>query len=459
MKKRWIFFIVLLLYCFTIGKAGAQNNKVGIHILETVEVEKAAQLVNSNGGDWGYATIVLRDDDLDKPKWQKFMDECRRQHVIPIVRLATHTENGLWAKPKEDDLDKWVQFLNSLNWPVKQQIVVLFNEPNHAAEWGGAINPQEYATLVYSLIHKFRESNSNFYVMLGGLDQAADGQNKTMREQDFLASMVAAVPDIFDQVDGWCSHSYPRSFVGKPELEGRASIKGYLWEINQISNYAKRPNNWEVYITETGWPSGRGYFIEEVASDYLLAALQIWEQDEQVKAVTPFVLNYPAAPFEDFSWLKADVALGQNYEKVLGVSKKAGEPEQIESFELLSLDLPEILPINYEIGGQVKIKNTGQWIMGELVASSKYQLLREDSGSCEITQEPGLDGLVEPGQEGSFDFRIKTSSQSGVCKLQLGDQEHTIYTFKPFELRNENVSLWQQIKTKIRLWWKDFKNK
>jgi hypothetical protein len=40
----------------------AQGNKFGIHILSANEIEKAKELVNSNGGDWGYVTVVIRDD-------------------------------------------------------------------------------------------------------------------------------------------------------------------------------------------------------------------------------------------------------------------------------------------------------------------------------------------------------------------------------------------------------------
>jgi len=465
MKKIILFLIVGWLFWLTIGKAEAVNNKVGIHILETVEVGRAAELVNSSGGDWGYVTIVLRDDDLDKNKWQKFMDDCRRLHLIPIIRIATHMENaspqsatrqGYWAKPKMEELDQWVNFLNSLNWPVKEQVVVLFNEPNHSKEWGGEINPQEYVSLVDSLIQKFNDSSSNFYLMLAGLDQAADGRNGTMREEQFLVEMVEAMPDIFEKVDGWCSHSYPRNFVGLPSGQGKASIRGYEWELNLVKSSSSSSSSKvleNIYITETGW----GNFDEEKAADFMVQALAIWQADEQVKAVTPFVLNYPEAPFEKFSWLKKDGGVKQSYEKVLGVSKLRGEPEQIESFSVVDLKLADILPTDYEYKGKVRIKNTGQWIMGEENPEPRILNLelRDVDRVCQVVQVPELDGLVEPGEEVELDFEVKTGTQSGECRLEIGDKVHTIYTFKPFELRNENVSLWQQIKTRIKLWWKE----
>jgi hypothetical protein len=34
------------------------NNKIGIHILFTEELENAAKLINSNGGDWAMASMM-----------------------------------------------------------------------------------------------------------------------------------------------------------------------------------------------------------------------------------------------------------------------------------------------------------------------------------------------------------------------------------------------------------------
>jgi hypothetical protein len=460
MRIRNVLVILVVLIVFVVKPIWAQeNNKVGIHILETAEVERAAALVNSSGGDWGYVTIVLRDDDLDFVKWQRFMDDCRELHLIPIIRLATHTENNWWAKPEEGNLDRWVDFLASLNWPVKQQIVVLFNEPNHAKEWGGEINPREYSTLVNNLIQKFKESNSDFYLMLAGLDQAADGQKGTMKEEEFLSQMAEAVPDIFEKVDGWCSHSYPRNFVGLPTGQGRNSIKGYEWElqkVEEVDKSSRKVEDWEVYITETGWQN----FDEEKIAEYMVDALKIWEKDERVKAVTPFVLNYPAEPFERFSWIKKDGSAKQSYEKVLGVNKVMGEPEQRESFEVVGLKLAEILPTDYEYQAKVKIKNTGQWIMGEenniknkiLNIKNESEGLKENSQCCQISQYPVLTEYIYPEEEEEMDFKIKTGTESGECRLKIDDQEYPIYTFKPFELKNEKVSLWRQIKTKVKLW-------
>ena len=107
------------------------NNKFGIHLAVPSEqdLQAAAALVNSNGGDWGYVTVVMEENDRDLGKWQGIFDRMRELHLIPIVRLATSPEGDHWRRPSADEAQIWAEFLNSLNWVVKNRYVVLFNEP------------------------------------------------------------------------------------------------------------------------------------------------------------------------------------------------------------------------------------------------------------------------------------------------------------------------------------------
>src|SRR3989344_5906297 len=90
----FVFFIILF---FSLTKntyaiedpRETPNNKFGIHILFISELDKAKELVNSAGGDWGYVTIPIQATDKDLEKWQKFMDSARENHIIPIIRIAT----------------------------------------------------------------------------------------------------------------------------------------------------------------------------------------------------------------------------------------------------------------------------------------------------------------------------------------------------------------------------------
>jgi len=232
-----IILILSFFFLFWPRTIFAAENKVGIHILEPIDLNKAAELVNSSGGDWGYVTIVIRDDDLNFEKWQNFMNDCREKHLIPLVRIATHLEGSNWAKPKKEDAEKWANFLNQLNWPVSERFVIVFNEPNHAKEWGGEINPKEYAQIFSFFKEKLKMKNEKFKVLNAGLDLAAGNTKTTMEAYKFMQEMNWEIPGIFDSLDAWVSHSYPNhGYLGKPWESGKTSVRGYQWELSVLKN-------------------------------------------------------------------------------------------------------------------------------------------------------------------------------------------------------------------------------
>src|SRR5271170_7263482 len=114
MSKKIVGLIVVLsffLFAQPVGAAenplAVANNKIGITILDPSELSNAAQLVNSNGGDWGYVTIPIQAGDENLIKWQAFMDQCKQYHVIPIIRLARqddYFDTQAWRTPTENDV-------------------------------------------------------------------------------------------------------------------------------------------------------------------------------------------------------------------------------------------------------------------------------------------------------------------------------------------------------------------
>src|SRR5512140_2801584 len=116
------FFILLFISIFFISPhfvfaEEKSNNKFGISLLQPTssDIKKASELVNSHGGDYGYVTLVIQENDRDTGKWQGIFDELRKYHLIPIVRLATQPEGENWRQPAPEDASGWAQFLNSLN--------------------------------------------------------------------------------------------------------------------------------------------------------------------------------------------------------------------------------------------------------------------------------------------------------------------------------------------------------
>lgn len=411
MKKAFCLILIAFTAVGAIPKtasASEPNNKVGIHIIDETDLPDAAALVNSNGGQWGYVTVVIREDERDSSRWQRAMDEMRRLKLIPIVRIASKMTNSHWEVPKEEEAVNWAGFLNSLNWPVKNRYIILFNEPNHAKEWGGIIDPAEYARIASHYLYTLKNFSADFFVLPAALDLAAPNSSVTMEASTFYQRMHEQDNYIFTIFDGLNSHSYPNpGFMGEATDTGKTSIKGYKWELSYLSNLGLSPEI-PVFITETGW-------INEAGEDYKVAFKDVWS-DPQVKAVTPFVLNYKSEPFDSFSW--KDPLTGaprEQYISVQSITKVKGEPSQLHSFEFMDHNIAEYLISDSEYLFFVNLKNTGQSIWQD---EDGFKLISEST----MKNENLLIGPVpatEPGQIAKIPIRLNTSEPRGIHSIKF----------------------------------------
>lgn len=334
--KKLLFFIFVFFFisifnesAFAIeNSTSLPNNKFGIHILFTNELENAAKLVNSNGGDWGYVTIPIQAGDRDLEKWQNFMDESKKLHIIPIIRLATEGDyfnTKVWRKPDFSDIIDFANFLDSLEWPVKNRYVIVFNEPNRSDEWGGETNPKEYAEILSYAATVFKSKSEDFFVISAGLDNAsANISGMSVNHYDFIKRMDTEVPGIFNQIDGFSSHSYPNpAFSKPPEKLDQMSIASFRYERELIKSLSVK-ESLPVFITETGWSKER-LLAESIAAFYEEAFKNVWN-DEDVFAVTPFLFKAMAGPFVHFSFINADGSFSSQYSIIENMVKIKGLP-------------------------------------------------------------------------------------------------------------------------------------
>ncbi len=415
MKKYVYGFVILVtcLLCFGASAVNAQapNNKFGIHIIDESDLSEAAGLVNSEGGEWGYVTIVIREDERDVARWQNVMDQVRRLKLIPIVRLATKMSQNYWEAPSQEEAVNWAGFLNSLNWPVKNRYVVLFNEPNHAKEWGGTIDPAGYAKIARGYLETLKKFSSEFFVLPGALDLAASNTAGTMDASAFFSGMHKEDNYIFTIFDGHNSHSYPNpGFVGSPQDTGKRSIAGYRWELEHLYNYGLSRDT-AIFITETGWAKSN----EEAAENYKYAFEHVWT-DPNIVAITPFVLNYKGEPFDQFSWKDPiSGAPRPQFSKVAALTKIKGTPEQLHSFEFKSHTIADYLVSDSEYSFYVEIKNTGQsiWSAGDgFSLSAESTMNTSNIKIADIKQ-------TEPGQTTQVGIRLVTNEPRGIHTLKF----------------------------------------
>ena len=434
MKKILLF---LLLFLFLLAKPIQAitdpklvvNNRFGIHVLNLDDLKPAADLVNSKGGQWGYITLVIRQNDLDHNKWQTILDKCRDLKLIPIIRLATTPIEDYWAKPNLNQVNTWVNFLNNLNWVIQNRYIILFNEPNHAKEWGNNINPEEYAKIARKFHQALKQSSSDYFILPAGFDTAAPNSASTMTAIDYWSKMYQFDSEIFKLFDGWNSHSYPNpGFSGPINGSGFGSLQSYQAEVNYLSNFGLSKNI-PIFITETGWVHKDGKILgastENLALSkfYKFAFQSIWIQPNLI-AITPFILNFPQPPFDKFAWQKPNSnEFYPHYYTVKDLNKDAGTPIQIYSSELIDENIPTKLTESSSYQITVTFKNTGQSIWDQ--KNTKLAIttnLSQESFSITPTN------ITKPFSNATFTIAIYTppQPQKVFLKLQLQNE------LKPF---------------------------
>lgn len=323
----------MLGFAFSAGNAHAivdplsvPNNKFGVHILFTSELEKARKLLNSSLGDWGYVTIPIQAGDKDPEKWQKFMTEAGEKHIIPIIRIATENHyfnTSVWRKPDGADILDFANFLNSLEWPVKNRYVIIFNEVNRGDEWEGSPNPAEYARILSYATEVFKSLSPDFFIISAGLDNASANSSTAMNQYNFMSLMNEEVPGIFNQIDGLGSHSYPNpAFSQVPWSTSDMGISSFKFEKELAQSLSGK--NLPIFITETGW--SRDKLPDSlIASHFAYAFESVW-LDKDVVAVTPFLLQAGTVPFSQFSLLTEGGDYNEISDMLYKITKVQGKP-------------------------------------------------------------------------------------------------------------------------------------
>lgn len=309
---RTTFGILLIATAFLTSAAQVQAASVGMHVLSPGEIERVvkqfAGLRKAPEQAPLYITLPFTLSDAEPKKlveWQAAFARARDEHVVPIVRLATRfdPERNAWDEPSRADIVVLAKALRSLPWPDGPRHVILFNEPNHAKEWGGQVSPESYAALAAFAADWLHTEPDDYLVLPAAVDLAAPNGRDTMEGLRFWQHVAQAYPEIFDRFDAWNSHSYANpGFAGKPLSRGKNSLRGYQYELNFLRSHSSK--EWKVYITETGWDASTraGRYLTQY---YDQAVRGVWS-DERIVAVTPFLFAGTPGPFSDFSFVDAE---------------------------------------------------------------------------------------------------------------------------------------------------------
>ena len=276
---------------------------LGVHILNTGELDAAGALIkNAQTQDqWDYVTIPFTLDDTHRlSDWQRFFFQARELKFQPIVRLVTRFENDSWIVPTQKDVVDLTAALSSLEWPMpNERIVVVFNEPNHANEWGGSVDPEGYAGILEFTGYWLHAEGVGYVVLPAGLDLSAPNGKSTVEAFAYMERMFRSHPDVLEIVDGWASHSYPNpGFTASPTAQGKTSLRGFEFELAFLKKYTQK--EFPIYITETGWVETK-QTARWLSQYYEYAVTHVWS-DPRIRAVTPFVLKGAPGMFSQFSF-------------------------------------------------------------------------------------------------------------------------------------------------------------
>ena len=290
------------------------GNKLGIHILETEEITEISKLLP----DGGYVTVPIRLDQLDQMKWQKFFDESDKYKLTPIIRLATSHNGKYWERPTKLDIVTFAKFFSGLDWYQDTLLMIAFNEPNHAPEWGGQVDPVSYGDSLTFLVNWLNTEPKHYLILPAALDAAAGNTKGTMTLNSFLDKLISQFPETLDKLAGWNSHAYPNpGFAGLPTDSHKMSIKSYQFELDIINK--RTGKNLPVYITETGWDNTKKNMT--LISRYFQTTYEkVWQPDDRVIAVTPFLFNAQTLPFSAFSLLDTNEKPTPLYETIKRLS-------------------------------------------------------------------------------------------------------------------------------------------
>lgn len=310
---------------FTLVRAAATfDTPYGIHTFvqdlpdETyidLQLDKALELA----GLGGYVTQLLYPVTVSTtgpdPAWIHFVNGAYDRYLTPVLRIQGEWGGDYWLKPEADGPGDYASIAEAYQRVVEglprrdghKLYVEIWNEPNLRLEWGGEVNPYEYASFMVDVSAAIREIGDPRIVVLNGA--LAPGGN-----YDNLAFIdaMATVPGAMQAFDVWASHSYPGNHPPQYNLHNgymsRFTIDSYLWEVQRLSR--KGRSGVHVMLTETGYDLGNRLFprfprINETnRAAYISKAFRdYWLSWPEVVGVTPFELVDPYGDWAHWDWL------------------------------------------------------------------------------------------------------------------------------------------------------------
>ena len=312
---------------------GPPDNPFGIGLVgpgDSGQLDLAAELAGAGGHVKLIFPGVTPSTSGPEPAWVDAVQGCWDRDLVPVIRIGPpwgQRNVRDWSDdPGHTDYTTLAAAYAAVvaglplrdGWPLWVEV---HNEPNLCYEWecdpsagwlDSTVRAAEYAAFLRDVSAAVQAlGDPRIGVINGGLAPGGavscecGGEGFTAGETslDFIASMLAAEPTVFADLDGFATHSYPAMGEGWGFFEAYAdSGPGLSWWQQEVAaaGVVGKP----VFVTETGWTVGAGAFgsRQEVADWTLLAWQNDWFGAVQLEAVMPFQLQ--DAAWDDFAWVE-----------------------------------------------------------------------------------------------------------------------------------------------------------
>lgn len=305
---------------------------MGMHVLHPEEFSQVAKSFAPyrDQSEPLYVTVPFTYDDRSRlEQWQLAFNQARELNIIPLVRIATRFDSqaNAWLVPTRYEMLLTARALNALDWPQEQRHIILFNEPNHHAEWGGQADPESFADITAFAADWFQTESAEYVVLPAAMDLAAPNGSTTMEAFTYWNRAIKQQPELLSKIDAWNSHSYPNpGFTGSPTATGKNSLYGFEHERRWWRQHTD--TELPIFITETGWDGSR-LTARKLQNNYEIAQRQVWD-DEAIVAVTPFVFAGSPGPFAGFSFVHPDTQFTPQWQALVATWKKRDDTSVAE---------------------------------------------------------------------------------------------------------------------------------
>lgn len=272
----------------------------------------------------GYVKQLFHGINLDiaapRDCWVYFVNQAYDRGLQPVIRLQGGITNGNWDKPHADSPGDYARIADAYRRVVGQLprrdnfklYIQIWNEPNLNFEWGGQLNPTEYAQFLTQTANAIRGIGDPRIVLVS----APLSPGGHMSIGTFMYQMFNTVPDSRWAFDLWGAHPYPANHPPEYNVHRNTAVypqmvvDAYLEQLKTLAAWG-RPGV-KTFLSETGyelWNNTYGWegfpiINEDNRAAYLGRAFEdYWRGWAEVEAVAPYQLSDPVGSWVNWNFI------------------------------------------------------------------------------------------------------------------------------------------------------------